>query len=325
LFNFAAYLKIMQEIRNDWTKEQISEVYLSPLLDLVFRAAAMHHKHHEASKIKISQLISIKTGACVEDCAYCAQSSRYSTGVAAHKTLSLQEVLEEAAQSKANGIERVCLSASWRAIPDGKQFADLLEMIAEIKNKGMSVCCTLGMINDEQASQFEKAGITAYNHNLDTSDEFYSEIITTRTYQDRLDTIEKLIDAGVQHCTGGIIGLGESEDDRISMIQQLATLKKHPYTVPLNTLVPIEGTPLESRPLLSSWEMIRMISTVRVTMPQAKICLAAGRKTMTDEAQAMCFLAGANSIFVGTKLLTTPNPDFDKDMNLLKNLGLEAF
>jgi len=315
----------MQEIRNDWTKQQVSEIFHLPLLELVYKASVMHRKYHDASKIKISQLISIKTGACVEDCAYCAQSSRYKTSVQPHRTLSLKEVLEEAANSKSRGVERVCLSASWRDVPDGKQFDELLKMIAEVQKMGLSVCCTTGMVNKEQAGKLAVAGITAYNHNLDTSDEFYSQIITTRSYEDRLNTIEKLIDSGVQHCTGGIIGLGESEEDRISMIQKLATLKKHPYTVPLNTLVPIPGTPLADKPLLQSWEMIRMIATVRMVMPQSMICLAAGRKQMTAEGQALCFLAGANSIFVGTKLLTTPNPEIDDDMELLGKLGLEKF
>jgi biotin synthase len=315
----------MQEIRNDWTKQQVSEIFHLPLLELVYKASVMHREFHDASKIKVSQLISIKTGACMEDCAYCAQSSRYKTSVEPHKTLSLKEVLEEAANSKSCGVERVCLSASWRDVPDGKQFDELLEMIVKVQEMGLSVCCTTGMINKEQAEKLAEAGITAYNHNLDTSDEFYSQIISTRSYEERLDTIGKLIDAGVQHCTGGIIGMGETEDDRISMIQKLATLKKHPYTVPLNTLVPIPGTPLEDKPLLQSWEMIRMIATVRMVMPKSMICLAAGRKQMTDEAQALCFLAGANSIFVGTKLLTTPNPEIDDDMELLKTLGLEKY
>jgi biotin synthase len=315
----------MQELRNDWTKQQVREIFHLPLLELVYKASVMHRKYHDASKIKISQLISIKTGACVEDCAYCAQSSRYKTTVQPHKTLSLKEVLEEAANSKSRGVERVCLSASWRDVPDGKQFNELLEMIAKVQEMGLSVCCTTGMVNKEQAEKLAVAGITAYNHNLDTSDEFYSQIITTRSYEDRLDTIEKLIDSGVQHCTGGIIGLGESDEDRISMIQKLATLKKHPYTVSLNTLVPIPGTPLADKPLLQSWEMIRMIATVRMVMPQSMICLAAGRKQMTSEGQALCFLAGANSIFVGTKLLTTPNPEIDDDMELLEKLGLEKY
>ena len=315
----------MQEIRNDWTTHQVSEIFHLPLLELVYKASAIHRKYHDASKVKISQLISIKTGACVEDCAYCAQSSRYKTSVQPHKTLSLKEVLLEAASSKSIGVERVCLSASWRNVPDGKQFDELIEMIEKVKEIGLSVCCTTGMVNAEQAEKLAGAGITAYNHNLDTSDEFYSQIITTRSYEDRLDTIEKLIDAGVKHCTGGIIGLGESEDDRISIIQKLATLKKHPYTVPLNTLVPIPGTPLADRPLLQSWEMIRMIATVRMVMPESMICLAAGRKQMSSEGQALCFFAGANSIFVGTKLLTTPNPELDDDMELLEKLGLEKY
>lgn len=315
----------MQEIRNDWTKQQVSEIFHLPLLELVYKASAIHRKYNDASKIKISQLISIKTGACVEDCAYCAQSSRYKTSVQPHRTLSLKEVLQEAANSKSSGVERVCLSASWRNVPDGKQFDELLEMIAKVQEMGLSVCCTTGMVNKEQAEKLAGAGITAYNHNLDTSDEFYSQIITTRSYEDRLDTIDKLINAGVQHCTGGIIGLGESEDDRISMIHKLATLKKHPYTVPLNTLVPIPGTPLADKPLLQSWEMIRMIATVRMVMPESMICLAAGRKQMASEGQALCFMAGANSIFVGTKLLTTPNPTIDDDMELLGKLGLEKY
>jgi biotin synthase len=315
----------MQEIRNDWTKQQVSEIFHLPLLELVYIASVMHRKYHDASKIKISQLISIKTGACIEDCAYCAQSSRYKTSVQPHRTLSLTEVLKEAANSKSAGVERVCLSASWRDVPDGKQFDELLEMIAKVQQMGLSVCCTTGMVNKEQAEMLASAGIIAYNHNLDTSDEFYSQIITTRSYEDRLNTIEKLIDSGVQHCTGGIIGLGESEEDRISMIQKLASLKKHPYTVPLNTLVPIPGTPLADKPLLQSWEMIRMIATVRMVMPKSMICLAAGRKQMTAEGQALCFLAGANSIFVGTKLLTTPNPEIDDDMELIERLGLEKY
>jgi biotin synthase len=315
----------MQEIRYNWTKEQISKIYHSPLLDLVFRAASLHRSYQDPSKIKISQLISIKTGACVEDCAYCAQSARYNTGVQPHKTLSLQEVLEEATDAKKKGIERVCLSASWRNVPDGKQFEELLQMIKNIQEMGLSVCCTLGMLNDMQAEKLAEAGIVAYNHNLDTSDEFYPQIISTRSYKERLDTIDRLIDAGVQHCTGGILGLGESDEDRISMILKLATMRKHPYTVPLNTLVPIAGTPLEKIPLLPAWDIIRMIATVRIVMPASMICLAAGRKQMNEEGQALCFLAGANTIFVGTKLLTTPNPEMDDDMELLKKLGLKAY
>ena len=314
----------MQAISNNWTKQQIREIYKLPLIDLIFKAASLHREFHEYSKIKISKLISFKTGACSQDCAYCAQSSRYTTHVIPHRSLSVEEVLNEAIEAKQEGVERVCLSASWRDIPDGKEFENVLEMISQIKKEGLSVCCTMGMMNEDQAAKLADAGITAYNHNLDTSDEYYPKIITTRSYKERLETIDRLINAGVQHCTGGIIGLGETDEDRISMIHQLATMRKHPYTVPLNVLVPVKGTPLENNPILSSWEMMRMIATVRMVMPKSMICLAAGRKQMTEEAQALCFLAGANSIFVGTKLLTTPNPEIDSDMELLKILGLQA-
>jgi biotin synthase len=315
----------MQSIRNNWTKEEIRKIHHMPFLELIHKAATVHREYHDPSKIKISQLISIKVGACVEDCAYCAQSSRYKTGIEPYKVLSVPEVVEEAVHAKEKGIERVCLSASWRSVPEGIQFEELLQMISKLKELGLSVCCTLGMINENQSKSLARSGITAYNHNLDTSDEFYPNIITTRSYKERIDTINRLIDAGIQHCTGGIIGLGETVDDRISMVHQLATMKKHPYTVPLNILVPIKGTPLENNPIISSWEMIRMIATVRMVMPQSMICLAAGRKQMTDESQAFCFLAGANSIFVGTKLLTTPNPEMEDDLEMLKRLGLQPY
>jgi biotin synthase len=311
--------------RTDWKFEEIKNIFHQPLLELVFQAAKLHREYHDPLIMKISILISVKTGACAEDCAYCAQSSRYKTHVTPSLSLSVDEVLKEAAEAKAKGVERVCLSASWREIPEGKAFDDLQKMISGVKEMGLSVCCTMGMLSEKQSVKLAEAGVTAYNHNLDTSDEFYPNIISTRTYKDRLETINRLIDAGVQHCTGGIIGMGESEDDRISMIHKLATLRKHPYTVPLNMLVPIEGTPLENQKPVDVFEMLRMIATVRNIMPESKICLAAGRKQLSDEGQALCFLAGANSIFVGTKLLTTPNPDIDSDMNLLNKLGLKAF
>ena len=315
----------MQETIHNNTKDNIRNIYSTPLMNLVFEAASVHRKHHDPLKMKISRLISIKTGACVEDCAYCAQSARYNTGVESHKVLSIEDVLKEAADAQSKGVERVCLSASWRAVPEGKQFENVLEMIKKVKEMGLSVCCTMGMLDKHQAEELEKSGIVAYNHNLDTSDEFYPKIISTRSYADRLDTIDRLIDAGVQHCTGGILGMGESEEDRISMIHKLASMRKHPYTVPLNTLVPIKGTPLEEMPQVPLWDIVRMIATVRITMPKSMICLAAGRKQMTEEGQALCFLAGANSIFVGTKLLTTPIPTVDEDMEMLKKLGMEAY
>lgn len=312
-------------IRNDWKYNEIKKLYYQPLLELIYKAAKVHREYHNSLKMKISILISVKTGACVEDCAYCAQSSRYKTHVTLHKSMTVQEVLNEASDAKAKGVERVCLSASWREIPEGKAFGELLEIIEGVKNMGMSVCCTMGMLSEKQSEKLAEAGITAYNHNLDTSDEFYPNIISTRSYNERINTINRLIDAGVQHCTGGIIGMGESEDDRISMIHKLATLRKHPYTVPLNMLVPVEGTPLEKQEPVDIFEMLRMIATVRTVMPESKICLAAGRKQMSDEGQALCFLAGANSIFVGTKLLTTPNPEIESDLKLLKKLGLQTF
>lgn len=311
--------------RNNWTFDEIKKIYDQPLLELIFAAAKVHREHHDPLKMKISMLISVKTGACAEDCSYCAQASRYKTHVIPHKSLTIKEVIKEAADAKAKGVERVCLSASWREIPEEKTFDEILEMIAGVKKMGMSVCCTMGMLNEKQSEELAKAGITAYNHNLDTSDEYYPNIITTRSYKERLNTIDRLIDAGVQHCTGGIIGMDEGEDDRISMIHKLATLRKHPYTVPLNMLVPIEGTPLEKQKPIEVFEMVRMIATVRMVMPVSKICLAAGRKQMSDEGQALCFLAGANSIFVGTKLLTTPNPEIESDLKLLIKLGLKTF
>jgi biotin synthase len=312
-------------VRTNWDVEEIKNIFHQPLLELVFKAAKLHREYHDPLKMKISILISVKTGACPEDCAYCAQSSRYKTYVTPQLNLSFDEVLKEATDAKSKGVERVCLSASWREVPEGKSFDDLLKMIAGVKKMGLSVCCTTGMLNINQSEKLAEAGITAYNHNIDTSDEFYPNIISTRSYNERLDTINRLIDAGVQHCTGGIIGMGESEDDRISMIHKLATLRKHPYTVPLNMLVPIEGTPLENKKPVDVFEMVRMIAAVRTVMPESKICLAAGRKQMSDEGQALCFLAGANSVFVGTKLLTTPNPEIESDLKLLKKLGLQTF
>ncbi|MFH0867507.1 MAG: biotin synthase BioB [Bacteroidota bacterium] len=325
IYSIFVILMNLLMIRNDWTYNEIKKLYHQPLLELVYKAAMVNREYHDPLKMKISMLISVKTGACAEDCSYCAQSSRYKTHVSSQKTLSVDEVMKEAADAKSKGVERVCLSASWREIPEGKAFDDLLKMIAGVKEMGLSVCCTTGMLNKNQSAQLAEAGITAYNHNLDTSDEYYPNIISTRSYQERLDTINCLIDAKVQHCTGGIIGMGESENDRISMIHKLATLRKHPYTVPLNMLVPIEGTPLEKQKPVEVFEMLRMIATVRNVMPESKICLAAGRKQMSDEGQALCFMAGANSIFVGTKLLTTPNPEMESDLNLLNKLGLQTF
>jgi biotin synthase len=311
-------------IRNNWTIKEIEEIYNLPLMELVYKAASVHREYHDPQKVKVSTLISVKTGACSEDCSYCAQSARYNSGLESHPLMQLEEVLKNANEIKAQGVRRVCLSASWRKIPDNKEFERVLEMIKAVKGKGMGVCCTMGLLDLEQAVKLKEAGVTAFNHNLDTSDAYYDKIITTRTYTDRLETIDNMIEAGLQHCSGGIIGLGESHHDRISMLHTLATLRKHPYTVPFNTLVPIKGTPLENNKLVEVWDMIRIIATARILMPESMICLAAGRKTMTMEGQAICFMAGANAIFVGKKLLTTPNPDFDDDMEMLDVLGLQS-
>lgn len=309
------------EIRQNWSIEEVSEIYHSPLLDLVYKAAAVHRQYHPSGKIKLSTLISVKTGGCVEDCAYCAQSSRYQTHVTKPHFLSKEETIKLAQEALDKGVPRVCLSASWKNIPHAK-FNDLLDTIRTVKKMGLDVCLTMGTVDAEQAKALADAGVTAYNHNLDTSKENYANIITTRTFEDRVNTLNTLIDAGLQHCSGGIIGLGETDDDRISMLHTLATLKKHPYSVPLNTLIPIAGTPLANNSIVSSWDIIRMVATTRILMPATHIELAAGRVHMTDEAQAMCYMAGATSIFVGDKLLTTDNPESSKDKALLAKLGL---
>jgi biotin synthase len=309
------------KIRNNWTFEEIKEIYHLSMVDLVFKAMEVHREFHDPKKMKISTLISVKTGACVEDCSYCSQSSKYHTGID-HSTMTVEEVVESARQSKENGVSRVCLSASWRKVPNDKQFDNILQMVHKVKELDLNVCCTLGMISVDQAKKLAEAGITAYNHNLDTSENYYSKIVSTRKYSDRLETLNNLMTAKVPTCTGGIIGLGETEDDRISMLHTIATLEKHPYTVPFNTLVPIPGTPMENRPLVPVWDMVRMIATARIIMPETIVCLAAGRSEMSDESQALCFMVGANSIFVGAKLLTTPNPNYEHDMNLLKILGI---
>lgn len=310
------------EIRNNWSLEEVAAIFNKPLLDLMRESSAIHAKYHNPNEIKVSTLISVKTGACVEDCAYCAQSSRYKTDITPHKFMAVEEAVACAKNAKANGATRVCLSASWRKVNEDQYFNDLIEMATEIRKMDLQVCCTLGMIDKEKVAKLKEAGFTAYNHNLDTSESFYSEIITTRNYQDRLDTIGELIDAEMPFCSGGIIGLGESEADRIALLHTLATQKVHPYSTPFNVLVPIKGTPLENNKIVSVFEMVRMIATARILMPKTMVCLAAGRMLMTDEGQAMCYLAGANSVFIGEKLLTTPSPDVNSDKTLFEQLGL---
>jgi biotin synthase len=305
------------------TKEWITEVYHMPLMELIFKAAQVHREYHDASEVQVSSLISIKTGGCPEDCAYCPQAARYHTNIKVHKLMSLDEVNNCADSAKAGGASRMCLGAAWREVRDNKDFDKVLEMVKTINNKGMEVCCTLGMLTEEQAQKLADAGLYAYNHNLDTSEENYESIISTRKYDDRLNTIKNVRKAGMTVCSGGIIGMGEKEEDRIGMLHTLANLNPQPESVPINALVAVEGTPLEKQEPVPVWEMVRMIATTRIVMPATQVRLSAGRMNMSMEGQALCFLSGANSIFAGDKLLTTPNPEFNEDMKMFQILGLK--
>ncbi len=315
-------------IRNDWSVEEITKLYHQPVLDLVYQAASIHRQYHDPNEVQVCTLLSIKTGGCPEDCSYCSQSVRYQTGVQVHKLLPVAEVLEKAQNAKDSGSTRFCMGAAWREVRDNRDFDQVLEMVKGVNQIGLEVCCTLGMLTDAQARKLKDAGLYAYNHNLDTGEAYYDKVITTRTYQDRLDTIGRARKSGISVCSGGIIGLGETHQDRISMLHTLSNLEEHPESVPVNALVAIEGTPLEEQKRVSVWDMLRMIGTARITMPQSIVRLSAGRLEMTEEEQALCFLAGANSIFAGDKLLTTPNPETDQDKMLFQTLSLkprEAF
>jgi biotin synthase len=313
----------MISIRNDWTRQEITDIFNTPVLELIYQAASVHRQYHDPQEVQVCTLLSVKTGGCPEDCAYCPQAARYHTQVKTHKLLEVAEVLESARKAHENGSTRFCMGAAWREVRDNKDFDKVLDMVKGVNQLGMEVCCTLGMLTHEQALKLREAGLYAYNHNLDTSEDFYGEIITTRNYQDRLDTIEHVRKSGISVCAGGIIGMGESENDRIGMLHVLATLPEHPESVPVNALVPVEGTPLEDQPRVSVWEMVRMIATARIAMPRAMVRLSAGRVRMSTEEQALCFLAGANSIFAGEKLLTTPNPEADADRELFQTLNLK--
>ena len=310
-------------MRNDWTREEIAEIYHSPLMDLIYRGATVHREHHDPTEVQVCTLLSIKTGGCPEDCAYCPQAARYQTDVKVHRLLDVDEVLEKARTAKSNGSTRFCMGAAWREVRDNRDFDKVVDMVKGVSQMDMEVCCTLGMLTDQQAQRLKEAGLYAYNHNLDTSEEHYGEIISTRTYDDRLNTIENVRNADISVCSGGIIGMGESDEDRIGMLHTLATLPRHPESVPVNALVPVEGTPMEEMPRVSVWEMVRMIATARIIMPKAMVRLSAGRVMMSQEEQAMCFLAGANSIFAGDKLLTTPNPEVNEDEQLFQTLNLK--
>lgn len=294
-----------------------------PLLELIHRAAVIHREHFNPREVQVSSLISIKTGGCPEDCAYCPQASRYHTDIDIHKLLTVQEVLDSSSKAKQGGASRVCLGAAWREVRDNADFDKVLEMVKGITAMNLEVCCTLGMLTQEQAQKLADAGLYAYNHNLDSSEDFYKKIITTRNYDERLETLKNVRKARLTICSGGIIGMGESEEDRIAMLVTLSTLNPHPESVPVNALVPVEGTPLEKQPIVSIWEMVRMIAAARIVLPKSHVRLSAGRTQMSAEGQALCFLAGANSIFAGDKLLTTPNPEFNEDMELFKVLGLQ--
>lgn len=305
-----------------YSKEQISAIYYRPLLELVFEAATVHRSNNDHREVQISNLISIKTGGCKEDCAYCPQAARYNTGVDVHGLMPLETVVATAVKAKQAGASRLCMGAAWREVRNNRDFDKVLEMVKEVNKLDMEVCCTLGMLTYEQAMRLKEAGLYAYNHNLDTSEEHYETIITTRKYEDRLHTLHNVRKANITVCSGGILGLGESEDDRIGMLHVLSNLPQQPESVPINALVPVKGTPLENQPRVPVWDMVRMIATARIIMPKTVIRLSAGRHEMTMPEQALCFLAGANSIFAGDKLLTTPNPEFDQDRLMLDILGL---
>ena len=308
-------------IRHDWSRAQVRALFALPFPELMFRAQAIHRLHFDPCEVQISTLLSIKTGGCPEDCAYCPQSIHYDTGVKAEKLMSVDAVVAEARAARQAGASRFCMGAAWRE-PKDRDLDKVCEMVAGVKALGLESCATLGMLTGDQARRLKSAGLDYYNHNLDTSPEYYGAIITTRTYQDRLDTLAHVRDAGIHVCCGGIVGMGESAEDRVGMIATLANLPVHPESVPINLLVEVEGTPLARGARLDPLDFVRTIAVARVTMPKSVVRLSAGREEMSDETQALCFLAGANSIFYGPKLLTTPNPERDHDMRLMDRLGL---
>lgn len=311
-----------QTLRYDWTIPEIEAVYTTPLLDLILRAQLLHREFHPPNQVQGCVLLNIKSGGCPEDCAYCPQSAHYKTDVERGELLDVGTALAAAAQAKAQGATRFCMGAAWRDVPGGAPFEQVLDMVRGVRSLGLEACCTLGMLNDAQAEALADAGLTAYNHNLDTSPEFYGQIITTRTYDERLNTLASVRRAGVTICCGGIIGMGETRTSRWHLLQQLATQRPHPESVPINLLVRVEGTPLADRPPEDPIELARMIATARILMPASYVRLSAGRLSLSDEAQALCFMAGANSIFMGERLLTTGNPEVDSDRDLFERLGL---
>lgn len=309
--------------RFDWTLEEIRGLYALALPELIFRAQSVHRLHHDPSRVQLCTLLSIKTGGCPEDCAYCPQSAHYETSVEAGRLIDVDTALEAAREARAHGSTRFCMGAAWREVKDGKAFDQVLEMVRGVRELGMEACCTLGMLNAGQAERLAEAGLTAYNHNLDTGPGYYDRIITTRGYEDRLRTLRHVRDAGIHVCCGGILGMGESVDDRLEMLAVLAGFDPHPESVPINALVAVEGTPLAGRSPVDPLEMVRTIATARIVLPTSRVRLSAGRTELSAEAQALCLLAGANSIFTGERLLTTPNPGEEHDRALLARLGME--
>ncbi|KJV06303.1 biotin synthase BioB [Methylocucumis oryzae] len=313
----------MSLIRHDWQTSEVLALFATPFNDLIFNAQTLHRQFFDANEVQISSLLSIKTGSCSEDCGYCPQSARYHTGLTSEALMPVSDVIQAAAQAKQQGASRFCMGAAWRQ-PKDRDIERVVEMVQGVKALGMETCATLGMLTDSQAARLKDGGLDYYNHNLDTSEDYYSEIITTRTYQDRLDTLDRVRAAGINVCCGGIVGMGESDDDRANLLVQLANLPKHPESVPINMLVQVEGTPLMGTDALDPLLFIRTIAVARIMMPTSRVRLSAGRNSMSDEMQALCFLAGANSIFYGEKLLTTDNPMTNHDKQLFNRLGLHA-
>ncbi len=312
----------MAVVRHDWTLEEIRTIYEKPLLSLIMEAGGVHAKYHKPGEVQISSLLSIKTGGCSEDCSYCPQAARFHTDIKVQALMKTDEVIENAKRAKMGGASRFCMGAAWREVRDNRDFDRVLDMVKEVTKLDMEVCCTLGMLSESQAQKLADAGLYAYNHNIDTSESHYEQVITTRTYDDRLNTLHNVREAGISVCSGGIIGLGESDDDRIGMLHTLVNLPKHPESVPINVLVPVKGTPLAENKRVPFHELARMIATARIVMPKSAVRLSAGRLELSMAEQALCFLAGANSIFAGDKLLTTANPEFNEDMKMFEILGL---
>jgi biotin synthase len=321
---FDVYIKFlhMGAERHNWTTQEILEIYNKPLMELLYEAATEHRRFHDPNTVQVSTLLSIKTGGCPEDCGYCPQAARYHTDIENNDLMTVQQVKAQALRAKESGSSRVCMGAAWRNVKDGHEFEQVLEMVRTINKLDMEVCCTLGMLTENQARRLAEAGLYAYNHNLDTSEDYYKDVISTRAFDDRLKTIENVRKSNVTVCSGGIIGMGERLEDRAGMLVALSTLNPQPESVPINALVAVEGTPMEDIDPISIWDMIRMVATTRIVMPKTQVRLSAGRTEMTREGQAMCFFAGANSIFAGDKLLTTPNPDVNEDLRMFEQLGL---